>query len=100
MRDFTDEVLTGRDFSGEDLRSANFTRASFQHSNLTNAQLTEACFQDADLSESRGLRAYQLRGCDLTGAKLPDEVAKFEGLAVAAEASKNASAIFLAFLAA
>ncbi len=93
--DFTDAALTGANFY-----RANLTRAIFGRAVLTDANLEESCLQDADLSNVQGLRAGQLRGSDVTGAKLPPEIAKFEALAVAAEASKNASTIFVALLAA
>ena len=101
--DYSNQDLSGRDFSNAileriNLRGANLTGAIFKGAVLTDANLQESCLRDADFTDVRGLMAGQLRGCDVTGAKLPPEISKFEALGVAAEASKNASAIFLSLL--
>jgi uncharacterized protein YjbI with pentapeptide repeats len=53
-----------------------------------------------DLSEIKELLPAHLAGADLTGAKLPDEVAKFPALGQVAEISTEARKVFIGLLAA
>lgn len=91
--------LAGRDLSGVDLTGADLSGSNLAGANLDGTKLAETNLQNANLTDVRRLKATQLRGADVTGATLPPDIAKFEALAVAAEASKNSSVTFLALLA-
>ncbi len=65
---------------------------------LDGANLRDAILSDARLSEVTGLRPEALAGADLSGAKLPEDIAKFEPLATIAEVSKAASAAHLTMI--
>jgi uncharacterized protein YjbI with pentapeptide repeats len=67
--------------------------ASLEGTNLRNAVLREA-----RMSDVTGLRPENLAGSDLTGAKLPADIAKFELLGNVAEISKAASTTHLAMI--
>ena len=106
--------LRGADLSKARLHGATLEQAQFQGAcliraelqgkdgvlgaNLLGATLQEADLQDADLSDVKGLLASQLASANVSGAKLPPEIQKFEGLAHVEETSKNARKIFLAML--
>jgi len=76
-----------------DLRDANFG------GDLRGAKLQDAMLNGADLSGARGLAAPQLRGTDLTGAKLPASIAEsFKKPPGVDEASKNSRQLFLIVL--
>ena len=70
--------------------------ADVQPTDLRLADLRDADLSDAKLSTVTGLQSGQLGGADLSNAKLPDDIAKFEGLAHVTEISKHARNIFLA----
>ena len=55
---------------------------------------------NGDLAEIKGLLPEHLAGADLTGAKLPEEIAKFPALAQVAAISSEARKIFIGLLAA
>ena len=106
--------LRGMDFSRRDLREADFRRANLQEVNfigarlrgadlahadlrgarLAHAELRETDLGGADLTGVMGLLTSQLGGAVLTDTKLPDAVAKFEGLSSAGEASRSAQSLF------
>ena len=77
---------------GADLRRANLKGASF----VENVVLRDAQLQDAIFLGAKGLLVGQLAGANVSGAKLPDDIAKFEGLAHVTEISKHARNVFLA----
>ncbi|MBV9769781.1 MAG: pentapeptide repeat-containing protein, partial [Bryobacterales bacterium] len=82
------------DLSGADLKGIDFGDA-----NLSVAKLDEAVLSDADLSHVRGLGAPQMRGADLTGAKLPDSIVEsLKKPPGVDEASKNSRQLFLIML--
>ncbi len=70
------------------LAAANLTGANFRNANLS----------DAKLSDVTGLLADKLAGADLSNAKLPGDIARFDGLDHVTEISKHARAIFLAVI--
>ncbi len=106
--DLSGANLQGADLSGAYLQKADLLKANLQGANLYRAQLSHATFlntnlreanlQNATLEDVSGLLARQLAGADVSGAKLPPDIHKFEGLAIVEEASKNTRKIFLAML--
>ncbi|MBI5521225.1 MAG: pentapeptide repeat-containing protein [Desulfarculus sp.] len=100
-------------FQGQNLHRANFKEASLRAANLqeTNlfladlreADLRNASFSGADLCYADISNAIlpdvnQLAGMDLTGTRLPSDIAKFEGLANVKEAATKASHLFTILL--
>ena len=82
--------------SGE---KAGFESTGAAASQLTNLKLAD--FRDADLSDAKlstvsGLQSGKHGGSDVSNAKLPEDIAKFEGLDHVTEISKHARNIFLA----
>ena len=80
--------------SGE---KAGFESTGAAASQLTNLKLAD--FRDADLSDAKlstvsGLQSGKLGGSDVSNAKLPEDIAKFEGLDHVTEISKHARNIF------
>ena len=90
--------LRGANFYNANLRGADLRGAKLQETELAKANLREADLQDTDLTESKSFTTNQIAGTNVTGAKLPDDIAKFEGLDHVAEISKNARKIFLSML--
>jgi len=90
------------------LQNANLSKACLQdaflvHANLQKADLSEtvlrnANLKDADLTDVNGLMGGQLAGSNVSGAKLPSDIHKFEVMMVTGEASRNAGKIFLGTL--
>lgn len=98
-------LLWNANFSGADLYQANLRGADLQDVNfsgadLFQADLRESNLQGADLSSAKGgLLSKQLAGSDLTGAKLPEPLAKlYDGLSQVKEISDSAQKLFLALL--
>ena len=83
------------DFGDEEDDPGKFVEHSRQAASLERTRLNHAVLANARLSDVTGLRAEQLGGADLTNAKLPPEVAKFDLLGNVAEVSKVASATFI-----
>ena len=95
--------LGGASLQNANLQDANLTDALLVDANLQgtiflNANLQGSQLQDADLTEARRFVGRQLAGLDVSGTKLPEYIAKFEGLSNIEEAAKNARHIFLALL--
>lgn len=91
--------LQEANFGEANLQGANLQGANLQKANLGRSNLREAILQNADLSCAKGLQGGQLAGANVSGAKLPEDVAKFEeGLKVVEEASRNARKLFFAML--
>lgn len=83
------------------LQRADLTGANLQGANLPRSDLRETILQDADLNSVKGLQGGQLAGADVSGAKLPEDISKFEaGLKVVEDASRNARKLFFAMLSA
>ena len=96
--------LQGVDFSGTNLRKANLQEANLRGANLQGANLRKANLRDADLSDAKlsdvtGLLADKLAGANLSNAKLPEDIAAFDGLAGVEETSRIARPIFIGLLA-
>jgi len=90
--------LEGAQLQGGDLTRADLHGAGLNGAGLEGAKLREADLQDADLAGAVGLQAGQLAGANVSNAKLPEAVGKFEGLGQVEELSKNAGKLFLAML--
>ncbi len=115
--DLSEVDLRDRDLIGVDLRAMNLSGAvlrgtklgkgtllqdvNFSGADLFQADLRESNLQGADLSAAKGgLLSRQLAGADLTGAKLPEPLAKlYENLSSVKEISDSAQKLFLALLA-
>ncbi len=80
------------------LQRANLTRAALVSANLLRATLREADLQDAELDNAKGLSEGQLAGANLSGASLPNNVSRFEGLAYVEEISRKAQKLFVSIL--
>jgi uncharacterized protein YjbI with pentapeptide repeats len=89
-------TLVGPQIADEERSSEPKVRAA----DLTDADLQEAHLRDARLATVTGLRADRLRGADLTNAKLPPDIARFDTLTQVEKISQNASTTFFALLAA
>ena len=72
--------LQGANLFGANLQGARLGDAKLQGANLGGANLREALLANANLEEAKRLTSRQLAGADLTGAALPPDIAKFEGL--------------------
>ncbi len=108
--DLFDANLKGARLFGANLKGANLTRTNFEGQEATEdgealeaADLTGANFRDADLSDARlsgvtGLLADKLAGANLSNAKLPDDIARFDGLNHVTEIFRHARTIFLAVI--
>lgn len=86
--DLSEVDLTATDLRGANLSGANLTRTNFKNANL----------QDVDFTQAQGLWAHQLAGANLSSAKLPNEVSKFDALAQVVELSKILKTIFVSIL--
>lgn len=101
-----DTLLWNANLSNADLYQTNFRGADLQDVNFSNADLYQADLREsnlkgADLSTAKGgLLSRQFAGSDLTGAKLPEPLAKlYDGLSQVKEISDSAQKLFLALLA-
>lgn len=92
--DLTRADLRDAELSGANLASSDLSRADLRGANIRRAVLRDSILTDADLSDTRGLLPGQLGGANAAGAKLPEEIAKFDGLANVAEASKATQSLF------
>lgn len=105
--------LSGVDFRQTSLQdaalgSANAGRADFReadlaHIDMRGALVSGALFRnadlhDADLTDARGLLAEQLAATDLTGARIPPDIAAFNSLGNVKEVSSSARVVFTAML--
>lgn len=114
-------VMKYCDLRGSDLHGANLARADLEgallrSADLTGANLTDADLRDvnlayakglatarlggADLTDASGLLGNEFAGADLTGVRLPGEIADFNALNHVATISQHARNMFLALLAA
>ena len=65
---------------------------------LTGVKLRDANLENANLENARGFRSGQLGGANLTGAKLPEDVRKFDALKNVEELSQAAKKLFITML--
>jgi uncharacterized protein YjbI with pentapeptide repeats len=106
--DLQGAILRGANLKKSDLRKANLvgadlTQAELAWADLREAELLNACLheadlQGADLSDAQGLLPAALGGADLTGAKLPEEIIKFEELKTVETAAGSAQNLFVSLL--
>jgi hypothetical protein len=68
------------DLHGKNLRLAFLEGANLQFAHLKGTNFLESRLENADLSEAKSLLEEQLAGSDLTSAKLPSHISKFESL--------------------
>ena len=93
--------LSGLDLSKAVLAEAIMDKADLTGANLEFAHLEEASLRDTDLTNTQGINAYQLRGADLSLAKLPPEIAdSLKTQPVVDEATKTSRNVFVTMLAA
>lgn len=100
--------LQGTNLQAADLHEANLQEANLRNANLAGANLQgaillrttlrEAVLQDADLTDVKGLLGEDVAGANISGAKLPEMISEFKGLAIVEEACKNARKIFVSML--
>lgn len=81
-----------------DLRGAHLRQSNLKFADLRETNLRDVDLQDADLTDAKGLLAGQLAGANVSGAKLPDDIQKFQGLEIVAETSQNSGRVFIATL--
>lgn len=91
--DRSDEDFSNLDLSGSDLSDSTFYRANFLNANTWNCD-----FRNSDLTGARNFSEAQLAATDLTNAKLPEEMAKFESLDSVKDLSDKSSRIFVTLL--
>ena len=94
--------LLAANLQGADLDWANFegeADSKLAGANLTGANLQNANLSDAKLSDVTGLLADKLAGANLSNAKVPENIAAFDGLARVEEISRIARPIFIGLLA-
>ena len=82
------------------LREANLQEADLGTANLRGADLFRTRMQnanlsDVDLTETTNLLGRNLAGANLTNARLPEGIARFDGLDYVAERARSASKIFM-----
>lgn len=80
-------------FKGADLKESNFSGAD-----LNGAVLRDANFQDVNFTNAKGLQSKQFAGANVSGAKLPIDIAKFEGLTQVEKVSQRAQRLFVSLL--
>lgn len=108
--DLSGRTLAGIDLRGRRLDAAILEDVRFDGIYLSGASLTNTCLRgamftecdlrDVELAGARGLLPSIFAGCDLSGARLPDDIT-FEGaLKLVEDAARNAGAVFLLSLAA
>ena len=90
--------LSAIDFRNVDLAGATLARARFGTADVTGASFRDADLRGADLSTAVGVAAHQFAGADVSGAKLPEVVAKFEGLGHLEKSAGFAEKVFLVIL--
>jgi uncharacterized protein YjbI with pentapeptide repeats len=92
-----DVSLAETDLEGADLRGASLKGASLNETNLKHARLDNVSFEGADLCRAKFLKSGQLRGCDLSHAKLP-AVMEFHGLDQANQSASRLAVQFVSML--
>ena len=86
-------ILTQANFQEADL-----TQADLSHAQLAHVNFRDAILQDSDFTDAKGLFAKQLAGSNVAGAKLPEDIHKFEGVAHVKDLSQRAQKLFLTLL--
>ena len=93
--DLGDASLCGADLAGARLDGATLGAAELHRANLRNASL-----HNVDLLAARHLTEFQLGGADLFGARVPEPLARFEGLTGLAELSRGMQGVLLTMVSA
>lgn len=88
--DLGEASLCGADLAGARLDGATLGAAELHRANLRNASL-----HNVDLLATRHLTEFQLGGADLFGARVPEPIARFEGLTGLAELSRGMQGVLL-----
>jgi uncharacterized protein YjbI with pentapeptide repeats len=89
------------DLSDENLSRCDLTEARLKRARCNqNTLFRDAMLRGADFSECEGLNSANLAGADLTGAKLPAVIEKFEMLKTVKDASTQTKTLFVSILAA
>ena len=105
----TDTRLGGAELIKADLRNADLINVDLHEADLTGADLTgadmsrvkgleKAKLNNIDLTDATGLLGSEFAGADITGARLPQDIARFDGLKYVETASKQARNVFLAMV--
>lgn len=66
-------------FWNTDLPGAELQNADLRGARLSGADMTEAKLQNAEIEGAKGMQIDQVRGANLSMAKLPEEIINFEG---------------------
>ena len=90
--------LQGANLFKANLQGADLFLANFENTNLLEATLREADLQNAKVFQANGLQSNQFAGANVSGAKLPDNITKFEGLGQVEKISQRAQKLFLSLL--
>jgi uncharacterized protein YjbI with pentapeptide repeats len=93
-----DSILQQANFDQQEVAEEKEFEQCLPQTDLMGANFHNADLSDAKLSTVTGLLTGTLAGANLSNAKLPPDIAKFEGLAHVAETSKNAATIFFGLL--
>ncbi len=105
----TDTRLVGAELMKANLRNADLSNVDLHEADLTGADLTgadmsrvkgleKAKLNNIDLTDATGLLGNEFAGADITGAKLPEDIARFDGLKYVETASRQARNVFLAMV--
>lgn len=91
--------LQNADLSNVDLHGADLTSADLKGADLSHVKgLETAKLNNIDLTDAKGLLGNEFAGADITGAKLPEDIARFDGLKYVETASRQARNVFLAMV--
>lgn len=90
----------GREGARADLRGADLRKANFGTAHLEHAILRDAHLGDANLGSTTGLLGGQLAGTNVSGARLPDAISKFDSFSVVQDGAKTYMTLVLTMLAA
>jgi uncharacterized protein YjbI with pentapeptide repeats len=88
--------LTKADLMWADLQGADLQGADLQEADLTDATLWESILRSAKLKNAVGLQAQHLARANTSDAKLPEDIARFDGLRVVDAASESTRKLFIA----
>ena len=80
------------------LQSSDLEQCELNEAYLAQAKIQYARLQNAELKNVKCLLAGQLAGASVSGAKLPEDIKKFEGLTQVEKISQRAQKLFLSFL--
>jgi len=89
----------GREGAQADLRGADLRKADFGTAHLEHALLRDANLSDANLGSTTGLLSGQLAGTNVSGARLPDAISKFDAFSVVQDGAKTYMTLVLTMLA-